>query len=66
MDKTRIIASTTTMASSTTVPMANTKANRVKMLMVNPAAIKQAKVPINDTIIEIEGISVALKSCKKK
>ena len=54
------------MASSTTVPIASTKANSVKMLMVNPAAIKQAKVPINEIIIDIEGISVALKSCRKK
>ena len=32
----------------------------------NPAATKQAKVPTNETMIEIEGINVLLKSCKKK
>ena len=46
--------------------MANTKANSVKMFKLNPAATKQAKVPTKETMIEIEGIKVALKSCKKK
>ena len=54
------------MASSTTVPMASTRANSVRILILNPAATRQANVPINDTMMEIEGISVLFKSCKKK
>ena len=59
-------ASTTTMASSTTVPMASTKANSVRMLSEKPHTDTTAKVPNSDTIIEIEGIMVALKFCRKK
>ena len=55
-----ITASTTTMASSTTVPMASTRAKSVRMLSEKPAAITMAKVPINDTMTESEGIMVAL------
>ena len=56
-----ITASTTTMASSTTVPMARTRAKRVRMLRENPASLTTAKVPSSDTIMDIEGTSVALK-----
>ena len=56
-----ITASTTTIASSTTVPIANTKANNVRMLRENPASITMMNVPNNDTIMEIDGITVALK-----
>ena len=59
-------ASTTTMASSTTVPIAKTKAKSVNRLILNPATERQAKVPINETKTEMVGISVLLKSCKKK
>ena len=61
-----ITASTTTMASSTTVPMASTKAKSVNRFRENPAAFTMAKVPINETMMETEGISVALKSCRKR
>ena len=61
-----ITASTTTMASSTTVPMASTNANSVKMLSENPASFTMANVPSSDTIIDNEGITVALKFCRKK
>ena len=54
------------MASSTTVPMASTNANSVRILRLNPAATRQANVPTSDTIMEMEGISVLLKSCRKK
>src|SRR5574344_1066546 len=54
------------MASSTTVPMASTNANIVRILMLKPAADKQANVPTSETIIDTEGINVLLKSCKKK
>ena len=59
-------ASTTTMASSTTVPMASTRANSVRMLSEKPAILTMAKVPSSDTIIEMEGMMVALKFCRKK
>ena len=61
-----ITASTTTMASSTTVPIASTKANNVRMLSEKPANITIAKVPNNDTQIEMDGIIVALMFCRKK
>ena len=61
-----ITASTTTMASSTTVPMASTKANSVNMFREKPATFTTAKVPNSDTIIEMEGMIVALKLCRKK
>ena len=59
-------ASTTTIESSTTVPMASTRANSVRMLMLKPNMERQAKVPISETMIEIEGMTVLLKSCRKK
>ena len=59
-------ASTTTMASSTTVPMASTSANSVKMLSEKPASFTIANVPNSDTIIDSEGMTVALKLCRKK
>ena len=61
-----ITASTTTMASSTTVPIASTNANSVNMLSENPANETIPNVPNNDTIIDIDGIIVALKLCRKK
>ena len=61
-----ITASTTTIASSTTVPMASTKANRVNMFSEKPATFTIAKVPSSDTMMDIEGITVALKLCRKK
>ena len=54
------------MESSTTVPMTNTKANKVRMLILNPAICMAANVPTRDTIMEMEGINVLLKSCRKK
>lgn len=41
--------STTTMASSTTMPMANTNPNSDKALSEKPNRCITAKVPINDT-----------------
>ena len=61
-----ITASTTTMASSTTVPMASTNANSVSRFSENPARVTMTKVPISDTITEILGIIVALTFCRKK
>ena len=59
-----ITASTTTMASSTTVPMASTKAKSVSRFNEKPASVTRAKVPTRDTIMEIEGMIVALRSCR--
>ena len=61
-----ITASVTTMASSTTVPMASTRAKRVRMFSEKPATLTMANVPSSDTMMLIEGISVARKSCRKK
>ena len=57
--------STTTMASSTTVPMTSTRANNVIRLILNPAIAMKANVPISDTMIPTSGISVERISCKK-
>ena len=54
------------MASSTTVPMASTKANNVNRFNVKPAICRAAKVPTSETMMEMAGMSVARKSCKKK
>ena len=51
--------STTTMASSTSRPMASTMANMVSMLMENPKSPSTAKVPRITTGTAMVGISVA-------
>ena len=51
--------STTTMASSTSSPMASTMANMVSMLMENPKSPSMAKVPRITTGTAMVGISVA-------
>ena len=61
-----ITASTTTMASSTTVPIASTRANSVRMLSEKPANDTTANVPNSDTTMDIDGMTVALKLCRKK
>ena len=52
----RWMFSNTTMASSTTKPMASTKASRVKVLMENPNKAIKAKVPIKLTGIVTKGM----------
>jgi len=59
-----ITASTTTMASSTTMPIASTRPNIVSVLTVKPSAGKNANVPIRDTGMAISGISVARAFCR--
>ena len=61
----RVVLSTTMIASSTTMPMAKMSPNRLRLLIDNPAASMTAKVPINDTGIAMDGISVARKSWRK-
>jgi hypothetical protein len=55
----RAVFSTTTMASSTTIPMASTSANSVSMLMLNPKASNTANEPMIDTGMATPGITVA-------
>src|SRR5512139_879842 len=57
--------STTTIASSTTIPMANTSPSSETLLSENPNAAITAKVPIKDTGTSIIGISVARQSWRK-
>ena len=59
-------ASITTMASSTTRPMASTMASNVSVLIVKPITWKAAKVPIKDTGTAIIGITVDCQVCKNK
>ena len=51
--------SSTTMASSTTMPMASTRPNMVRVLMEKPRAYMPANVPTMDTGTARQGISVA-------
>src|SRR5690606_6771940 len=57
--------STTTIASSTTIPIANTMPNNDRLLSENPIACMTANVPISDTGIATSGISVARHVCRK-
>jgi len=56
---TRSTFSTTTMASSTSSPMASTMANMVSMLMENPNSASTPKVPSSTTGTAMVGIRVA-------
>src|SRR3546814_7144527 len=58
--------STTTMASSTSRPIASTIANMVRMLIVKPAASSTAKVPSSTTGTASVGTSVARKFCRNR
>jgi len=58
--------STTTMASSTTMPMASTRPNSDSELIEKPSSGKTAKVPISDTGTAISGISVARQFWRKR
>ena len=59
-------ASTTTIASSTTRPMASTSPKRERVLMENPSMGNTAKVPIRETGTAIRGMRVALQFCRKR
>ncbi len=58
--------STTTMASSTTIPMAKTMPNKVSVLMENPSACIPANVPMSETGTATAGIKVARQLCKNR
>ena len=61
----RWVFSTTTMASSTTMPMARTRPKSVSVLIENPNTLMTAKVPTSDTGMVRVGIRVARQSCRK-
>jgi hypothetical protein len=56
--------STTTMASSTTMPIASTIANSVDRLTVKPSAAMPANAPMMVTGTVVAGTSMARQSCK--
>ena len=62
---TRSTFSTTTMASSTSRPMASTSANMVSVLMEKPATASTPKVPSSTTGMAITGMIVARQLCRK-
>ena len=61
----RMVFSTTTMESSTTIPMASTSPNNVRLLMDSPIAFITTKVPMSETGMVTDGMSVVRKSCRK-
>ena len=58
--------STTTMASSTSRPIASTMANMVSMLIEKPSASRIASVPSKTTGMAMVGIRVARKFCRNR
>ncbi len=58
-------ASVTTMASSTTMPMASTSPNIVSTLIEKPSSGKKMNVPMSATGTVSNGISVARQLCRK-
>ena len=61
----RAMFSITTIASSTTSPVANVSPNIVNVLIENPRTCMIANVPTSDTGIVMTGTSVVRGSCKK-
>jgi len=59
-------ASTTTMASSTTSPMARISAKSDRVLIEKPRNGKKMKVPTSDTGTAMSGMSVARQFCRKR
>ena len=57
--------STTTMASSTTMPMASTNPKSDRLLSEKPNTFMMAKVPMSATGIEHSGMIVARQLCRK-
>ncbi len=55
----RVVFSSTTMASSTTKPVATVSAIRLRLLRLNPSRYMMAKVPSSDTTVATAGITVA-------
>ena len=59
-------ASTTTIESSTTVPMTSTRAKSVRILSVTPARYMKINVPISETIMATDGIMIERLSRRNK
>ncbi len=57
-------ASTTTIASSTTMPMASTRPNKVSVLRLKPMAIMAAKVPMMATGTATSGMMAERQFCR--
>ena len=57
--------SITTMASSTTSPVASVMPKSVSVLMEKPNNFTKAKVPISETGMAMAGIIVVRQSCRK-
>jgi hypothetical protein len=60
-----ITASTTTMASSTTMPMASTRPNMERVFTEKPRRGKKMKVPMRETGTVMRGMMVARRFCRK-
>ena len=58
--------SITTIASSTTSPVASVMPNSVSVLIEKPNSLTNAKVPTSDTGIVIAGISVVRQFCRNR
>ncbi len=56
--------SSTTMASSTTMPVASTIANKVSVLIEKPNAYRPAKDPMSEIGTAMKGMSVARQLCR--
>ena len=57
--------STTTIASSTTMPIASTMPNSDRLLRLNPNAARQARLPISETGMAMIGMIAARHLCRK-
>src|SRR3972149_1621801 len=62
----RAMFSITTIASSTTRPVASTMPKRVSVLIEKPSSFTKAKVPISETGIVAAGMSVARQSSRNR
>ena len=60
----RSMFSSTTIASSTTMPIASTRPNSVRLLSEKPSMPITANVPMSDTPTSITGSSSAFQSCR--
>jgi hypothetical protein len=58
--------STTTMASSTTMPIASTRPNRLSVLIEKPSRYSAAKVPTTDTGTASSGMIEARQVCRNR
>ena len=58
--------STTTIASSTTMPIASTSPNSERLLSVNPNTAMKKKVPISETGMATIGMMAARQVCRNR